>query len=103
MNLHRAGAFIRMPLAFFLLSLPDTVSYVQADCGTLSGHRAVLLPDGSLLTPACRAAAASVTAPLRAADDHGPHGEQKPSPATGFGTLAFPKSRGRIQSEADVK
>lgn len=96
-NLHCAGAFIRMPLAFFLLSLPDTGSYAQADCGTLSGHRIVLPPDGSLHTPACRAPAA------RAADAHGPHGEQKPSPATGFGTLAFPKSGGRIQSEADVK
>lgn len=50
MNFHSTGAFIRMPHALFLLSLPDTVSYVQADCDTLSGHCIVLLPDGSLLT-----------------------------------------------------
>lgn len=30
MNLHCTGAFIRTPHAFFLLSLLDTVSYVQA-------------------------------------------------------------------------
>lgn len=53
MNLHCTGAFIRMPHAFFLLSLPDTVSYVQADCDTLSAHHIVLLPDVSLLTLAC--------------------------------------------------
>lgn len=41
-------AFIRTPHAFFLLSLPDTVSYVQANCDTLSGHHTVRLPDGSL-------------------------------------------------------
>lgn len=50
MNFHSTGAFIRMPHALFLLSLPDTVSYVQADCDTLSGHCIVLLPDGSLPT-----------------------------------------------------
>jgi len=52
MNLHCTGAFIRMLHAFFLLSLPDTVSSVQADCDTFSGHRIVPLPAGSLPTSA---------------------------------------------------
>lgn len=50
MNLRCTSAFIRMSHAFFLLFLPDTVSYVQADCDTLSGHCIFLLPDGSLPT-----------------------------------------------------
>lgn len=50
MNLHYIGAFIRTP--FFLLSLLDTVSNVQASWDTLSGHFIVLLPDSSLMIPA---------------------------------------------------
>lgn len=41
-----------MPHAFFWLSLPDTVSYAQADCDTLSGHCILPLPEGSLPTSA---------------------------------------------------
>lgn len=77
MNLHCTGAFIRMPHAFFLLSLPDTVSYVQADCDTLSRHHIVLLPDGFLPTSAHGAVLQwpSVTAPPRAEDARTPNGD----------------------------
>lgn len=104
MNLHSTGAFIKTPHALFLLSLLDTVSYVQAAWDFVRAPHCSSprqLPQDSCTQHS--APGASVTTPPRAKDAHTQSGDQKQSSAKGLSTHAFTKSREWTQRKSDVK